>query len=150
MLQTTTPNTQGPNTPQIIQPGLYVGPGQAQLLRPGQYAYLLNNTNIAAGKASVAAQLYRTSSTFYYPIGFSLEIAFFSAPGVPAAPGAFEVDCQTSDTDQDAYFAKNTSISTVNSGNVCRIEMTNYWALFTRVFIANLTNNVLTTVKITR
>ena len=148
MLQVISPAGSGPlyQFPRGLPPtpGIYPGPGQATLLRPGEYVYLLNNTPIVAAQSSIAVQLERTKSGFFYPIGFSMEISF------SGAPGPFEADCQTSDTDQDSFFAKNTSVSTVTANNVARIEMTNYWALFTRVSFSTLTNAVTVTVKITR
>lgn len=146
MLQVLTPTTGVFANPQSAPPtpGIYPGPGKAALLRPGQYCYLFQNQLITAGQSSIAVQLERTKSGFFYPTGFSLEISF------SAAPGSFEVDCQTSDTDQDAFYCKNTPITTVNAGNVCRIEMVSYWALFTRVSIPTLTNPVQVTVKVTR
>jgi hypothetical protein len=144
MLQTVVQSTAFPLNASP-NPGPYPGSGKAALLRPGQYLYLLQNTSIIAPQASIAFQIERTKSGFFYPIGFSLEISFSANPGV------FEVDLQTSDTDQDGFFCKNTIINGgLNSNNVGRIEMTNYWALFGRVYVATLTNPVLVTVKATR
>lgn len=126
-------------------PGLYPGPGQAVLLRAGTYCYLLQNAVLTAGQSSIAVQLERIKTGFYYPIGFSLEISF------SGAPGTFEADAQTSDTDQDSFFVTNTKISSgLNASNVGRIEVTSYWALFARISFASLQNVVNVTVKITR
>jgi hypothetical protein len=146
MLQTVVQQTGFTANPQSGPPaaGVYPGPGKATLLRPGQYAYLLLNQFVTAGQSSIAVQLERTKSGFFYPSGFSLEVSF------SAAPGAFEVDCQTSDTDQDGFYAKAAALTVVNSSNVGRIEMVSYWALFTRVNIASLANPVQVTVKVTR
>lgn len=148
MLQTVVQQTSQTANPQSgpPTPGLYPGSGKAALLRPGQYVYVLVSQNIAAGQSSIAVQLERTKSGFYYPIGFSAEIAF------SATPGSFEVDVQTSDTDQDGYFVTNTKLTSgLNANNVGRIEMTNYWALFTRLSFSTLTGFTGTvTAKLTR
>jgi hypothetical protein len=147
MLQTVVQNTSVSANPQSgpPAPGIYPGPGKAALLRPGQYAYLIQNQLWTATQSSIAVQLERTKSGFYYPTGFSLEVSF------SATPGTFEVDVQTSDTDQEGFFVTNTKLTTgLNSNNVGRIEMVSYWALFTRVSIPTLTNAVNVTVKITR
>jgi len=126
-------------------PGVYPGSGKATLLRPGQYCYLLLNQPILAGQSSIAVQLERIKAGFFYPTGFSVEISF------SGAPGSFEVDCQTSDTDQDSFYVLNTKITTgLNASNVGRMEITSYWALFTRVSFPTLTNPVNVTVKVTR
>jgi hypothetical protein len=133
-----------PANPPVV-PGIYSKSGQAVLLRPGEYGYVLQNTGITAGQSSIAVQLERTKSGFYYPIGVSAEISF------SGAPGSFEVDLQLSDTDQDGFFCTNTKITTgLNSNNVGRIEITTYWALFARVSIPTLANPVQVTVKLTR
>lgn len=147
MLQTQTPNTIATANPQSAPPtpGIYPGSGKATLLRPGQYCYLLQNTLITAGQSSIAVQLERTKSGFYYPFAFSLEISF------SGAPGSFEVDCQVSDTDQDSFYVQNSKITSgLNASNVGRIEVTTAWALFARVSIPTLANPVSVTVKITR
>ncbi|SRR6266481_540362 len=130
-----------------VAPGIYLGPGKAQLLRPGQYAVLLQSQAIVAGQSSIAVQLERTKSGFFYPVGYSLEFQF------SGAPGTFEIDVQTSDTDSDAFFVTNTKFTTaanLNSNNVGRIEMVTYWALYTRVSVPTLTNPVTLTAKLTR
>jgi hypothetical protein len=146
MLPTVVQNTGFTANPQSLppSPGIYPGSGKATLLRPGQYLYLIQNQPWTATQSSIAVQLERTKSGFYYPTGFSVEISF------SGAPGAFEVDVQTSDTDQDAFYSKAAATTVANTGNVARIEMVSYWALFTRVNIPTLTNAVNVTVKITR
>lgn len=147
MLQTLTPNALNTVNPtsQPPVPGSYAGSGKATLLRPGQYLYLLQSQLITAPQTTIAFQIERTKSGFFYPIGFSLEISF------SGAPGTFEVDLQTSDTDQDAYYCKAAVLNGgLNSNNVGRIEWTNYWALFARANIVTLTNAVNVTIKATR
>lgn len=131
----------------VITPGLYPGAGKAVLIRPGQYALFLQNQAIVAGQSSVAFQLERTKSGFYYPVGYSVEFQF------SGSPGSFEVDVQTSDTDQDAFFVTNTKVtsaSNLNSNFTGRIEMVTYWALYTRLSVPTLANPVNITAKITR
>jgi hypothetical protein len=147
MLPTVIQNTGLTANPQSLPPtpGVYPGPGQAALLRPGTYAYLIQNQLWTAGKSSIAVQLERTKSGFFYPVGYSMEVSF------SGAPGTFEVDIQTSDTDQDGFYVTNTKLTSgLNANNVGRIEMVSYWALFTRVNIPTLTNAVTVTVKMTR
>lgn len=106
-------------------PGVYPGPGQATLLRPGQYIYVLNNTSIGAGGSSIAVQLERTKSGFYYPIGFSVEISGGTAT------------LQLSDTDADQFYCTSPATPTAPNGSgVSRFEVTNYWALFARLNFA--------------
>jgi|SRR5580765_4740056 len=147
MLQTVVQQTGVTANPQSgpPAPGVYPGSGRAALLRPGNYIYVLQNQVLVSGQASIAFQLERTKSGFYYPIGFSLEISF------AGAPGTFEVDLQTSDTDQDAFFCTAAILNgSLNANNVGRIEWTNYWALFGRVLVKTITNAVAITVKATR
>lgn len=147
MLQTQTPTTSFTANPvsQPPAPGIYPGPGKATLVRPGQYLFLLQNQIITPGQSSIAAQLERTKSGFFYPIGFSVEITF------AGAPGSFEVDVQTADTDQDSFYVLNQKITTgLNASNVGRVELPSYWALFARVNIPTLANAVAVTVKLTR
>lgn len=147
MLQTVVQNTGLTANPQSAppKPGIYPGSGQASLLRPGQYCYVLQNSNISAGQSSIALQLERVKTGFFYPIGFSVEVSFASAPG------AFEIDVQTADTDQDGFYVKNTALTGgLNTNNVGRIEMVSYWALFMRLNVVSLTNAVAVTAKVTR
>jgi hypothetical protein len=128
-----------------VTAGIYPGAGQAVLLRPGEYLYLFQNTLLVAPQASIAFQIERTKSGFFYPIGFSVEISFSGSPGV------FEVDLQTSDTDQDGFFCQAAVLNGgLNSNNVGRIEWTNYWALYGRIYVKTLTNAVQITAKATR
>lgn len=73
----------------------------------------------------------------------SIELSF------SGAPGAFEVDFQTSDTDADINFILNKAITTVNANNTARAEIDPFVANFGRCIIVSLTNAVNITVKIT-
>ncbi len=122
----------------------YPGAGQATLVNPNTQKFLWNAERVTATQASIAVQLERQKSASY-PFGASWEISFSGAPGV------FQVDVQTSDTDSDAFYVSVASLSTVNSGNVCRAELPNFWAKFTRLKMVTLTNStVLTTGQVTR
>ena len=122
----------------------YAGPAQAQLLYENRQAFLFQNESVAAGTASIAYQLHRERGAFY-PFGMSIEISFSNAPGI------FQIDVQTSDTDQNAnYVTINTMNSGLNSYNVGRLELPSFWAKYTRVKVITLTNAVNTTVLLTR
>jgi hypothetical protein len=122
----------------------YPGTGQAQLIYENRQVFLFQNETVANGTASIAFQLHRVRGTSY-PFGMSLELGF------SADPGTFEVDIQTSDTDDDAHYV---TINTVNSGLntsfVGRVELPSFWAKYVRVKAVTLTNAVATTVKLTR
>ena len=73
----------------------------------------------------------------------SAEIAF------SGAPGAFQANIQTADTDADgSYVNEGANISTVNAGNVARLEVSGVVAKFARIYITTLTNNVTATAKL--
>jgi hypothetical protein len=133
-----------PAIPPVV-PGLYPGPGQASLLRPNNQQYLLQGQSQASavGNASIAVQLGRIQDS--YPFGASFEIAF------SGAPGTFEIDIQTADTDVPGNFVTISSLTGgLNSSNVGRVELPNFWAKYVRVFVKTLTNNVTTSVLVTR
>jgi len=124
----------------------YPGGGQARLLRTNQQIFLFNNETVAAARASIAVQLDRISHSSY-PFGASFQVKF------SGDPGAFEVDIQTSDTDNDAdYCTINllNSSSQLNSNFVGRVELPNFWAKFVRGYVRTLTNAVTTTLLVTR
>ena len=122
----------------------YPGTGQAQLIYENRQVFLFQNETVAAGTASIAFQLHRVRGSSY-PFGMSLEIGF------SADPGTFEVDIQTSDTDDNPHFV---TINTVNSGLnsffVGRVELPSFWAKYVRARVVTLTNAVAITVKLTR
>lgn len=123
---------------------VYPGSGKATLLNTNQQKLLFNAERILSGTASIAVQLERQKSAFY-PFGASLEISF-SAP-----PGVFQVDVETADTDQDANFVAIQSLTTgLNTSNVARVELPSFWAKYIRCKAVTLTNDVLTTIQVTR
>lgn len=130
----------------------YGGTGQATLLRENKQVYLFQRESGVGGKASVAFQLERIPRTFY-PWGASFQLAFTDVNGNPADPGAFEVDIQTSDIDEDSqYCVINSWVNdtSLNTSFVGRIELPNFYAKYVRAFVASLTNAVYVTLLVTR
>lgn len=73
----------------------------------------------------------------------SIEIVFSGAPGV------FEIDFQTSDTDVATDFVQKTIINGVNANNVVRVEIVGFAANFGRLLLVALANAVTVVAKIT-
>ena len=122
----------------------YTGPAQAQLLLDNRQAFLFQNETIAAGTASIAYQLRRERGASY-PWGMSLEV-FFSGD-----PGAFEVDIETSDVDEDAHFVTiNTMTGGLNTSYAGHLELPSFWAKYVRAQVVTLTNSVAVTILLTR
>jgi hypothetical protein len=114
--------------------------------------FLFHGETGVAGRASIALQLERINRSFY-PWGVSFHIAFTDVNGVPSDPGAFEIDFQTSDIDQDTQFCTINAISgdaNLNASFVGRLELPNFWAKYVRAFVKTLTNAVYVTVLATR
>jgi hypothetical protein len=134
----------------------YPGSGQAALIRENRQVFLFQNETIPAGtvnSASIAVQLERIRS-LAYPWGVSFEIYFTDSTGVtPANPGNFEVDVQTADVDENTHYctiSALTSVSSLNSYFVGRIELPQFWAKYVRVYLKTLTNAVNITALVTR
>lgn len=127
----------------MITPGLYPGSGQAKLLNANQQCLLLENTRILAGQASVAIQLERQKSNFY-PWGAAIQCKFSAAPGV------FEIDIEASETDEDGSYISIVTIVAVNSSNFGRAAIGFTWPKFIRGKVITLTNDVNTTLLVTR
>ena len=122
----------------------YSGTAQAKLLYENRQAFLFQNETVTAGTASVAYQLRRERGA-YYPWGISLEI-FFSGD-----PGAFEVDLQDADIDQDSHYVTVDQITVgLNTSFVTRIELPSFYAKYVRVKLVTLTNAVNISVLLTR
>jgi hypothetical protein len=147
-------------------PGIYPGGGLAPLLRAnerqwlftqqaikGGGSFLTNVTTLANGSnpyASIAVQLERIKSAFY-PFGASLQIFFTNSAGAAANPGTFEIDWQTSDIDIDSQYSTVSSLTGgLNASYSGRIELPTFWASFTRVYVATLTNPVYLNALLTR
>src|SRR5579862_1479398 len=98
-----------------VVPGIYPGAGLASLLRANsQQQVWLNQAIVAGTTTSIAVQLERLKSGFFYPWGAAVEIAF------SGAPGTFEIDVQFAETDTNNNYVSVGTINTVNSNNVCR------------------------------
>jgi hypothetical protein len=125
---------------------LYPGGGQATLLYETRGINLFNPENIAAGSFSIAAQLRRVRGGGAYPEGISLQVAF------GGAPGTFEIDLLTSDTDAGtaSYVQIAALTGNLNTNNQGRIELPSFWALFALVYLKTLTNPVTTFARLTR
>jgi hypothetical protein len=123
----------------------YPGAGQAALLNPIRTAILINTTDRCVGgsKTSTAVQFERQKSASY-PFAVSYELIF------SASPGTFEIDIQHSDTDTDLQYVTMNSVTNVNSNQAARVELPATWALFGRVKVVTLTNDVQLTVRVTR
>lgn len=122
----------------------YPGKGNAALLRENQQVMLWQNERIGAGAASLAFLIERRIGP-HYPWGVSLELRF------SGDPGTFQVDIQTSDTDQDEFYVTKDFINAgLNSSNIARYELTSFWAKYIRAKIVTLTNDVNITVQLTR
>ncbi len=130
-------------TPSLILPGLYPGAGQAKLLNMNQQAYLLQNTRILATQASVAVQLSRIPHAAY-PFGAAIQAQF------SGAPGTFEIDIEASEDDQDGTYVSIVTIVAVNSSNTGRASIGFTYPKFIRARVVTLTNDVLTTLLVTR
>jgi hypothetical protein len=128
---------------QIITPGLYPGTAKAELLHVNQQAYLLKAQRVLANQASIAVQLERGNRAFY-PWGAAIQAEF------SGAPGAFEIDVEASEDDRDVSYVSIVTIVAVNANNVGRAAIGFTWPKFIRAKVITLTNDVLTTVLVTR
>lgn len=144
-----------------VSPGSYPGPGQASLLRSNCQQWLFQQQQVpangvanAAGanpSASIAVQLDRVKSPYFYPFAFSVQIYFTDVNGNRAAPGVFEIDVQTSDFDNDGDFCLDQAMTVVNTtGQAARQTFTLSWCKYVRVWVKSLANNVYANVMVTR
>jgi hypothetical protein len=127
----------------------YAGTGQARLLRDNTQVFLFQKETNLVGKASIAYQLERINRS-YYPLGASFQIYFTDVNGIPADPGAFEVDIQSSDIDDDGQYSTESSFSgTLNAKFAGRVPLPNLYAKYVRTFVKTLSNAVYVTVLAT-
>jgi|SRR5277367_3148975 len=122
----------------------YAGSGQAALLRENRQAFLFQQEKDVAGRASVAFQLERTMRTLYQS-GVSFQLYFTDINGVPTNPGAFEIDIQSSDIDQDIQYCTASPLTggaSLNANFVQRVEIPTLNAKYIRAFIISITNPV--------
>jgi hypothetical protein len=128
------------------------GTGQAILLRENQQRYLFQQEQVTVGRASIAVQLERVRGS-YYPWGISFQFYFTDVNGNPADPGAFGIDIQTSDVDQDALYSTALpypGTATLNASFSGHAELVNFYAKYVRVSVKSLTNAVYVNVLATR
>lgn len=124
---------------------VYQTSGSITALYPGDSAIVVNNEQPASGTAS--RQVAIAQNPGGEAVKLSVEATF------AAAPGAFEIDLQTSDTDSDADYVSETSstLTAVNANFTARAEFPNLVALFARVITKTANANAVnSTVKITR
>jgi hypothetical protein len=111
---------------------------------PGDQILLFNAEQPTPPQASQQVALgnaYDNASTQ----AVSIEIQF------SGAPGAFSIQPQVADTDTDtAYVSEGAAVTTVNSSNYARVELTSIKAKFLRVLLSSRTNAVNLTVKVSR
>jgi hypothetical protein len=132
------PNYPGPanstttNTTPPLPQAIYVGDQQT----------VFNAEQLAVPQASIAVAL-GPGPGEVGPKTVSVE-GFFSG-----APGVYEIDLQTSDTDADAMYAQEgTGITTVSANNTFRAEFTGVSANFARLLLKSRANAVNLTARI--
>lgn len=130
-------------TPSIIIPGFYPGAGQAKLLNMNQQCMLFDKTRALATQASVAVQMSRMPHAAY-PWGAAAQVLF------SGAPGTFEIDIEASEDDQEATYVSIVTIVAVNSLNAGRCSLGFTYPKFIRAKVITLTNDVLTSLWVTR
>lgn len=120
----------------------YQTTGSITALYQGDSILFWNDENPAVGTSSLQAALGPAIGTSGE--SGSVEIVF------GGAPGAFEIDVLTSDTDVDADYVSKSQITTVSTSNVARAEISPLVAKFWRLKLISLTNAVSITAKGTR
>ena len=114
------------------------GSGPVQTVSLG--ALVWNDENVAANACSQAISLPRNP---HMPNCISIELSF------AANPGAFAIDLQVADTDQDKFYVTKATLNTgLNTAFVGRVEATNIIGKLARLKMVTLTNAVKVTAKI--
>jgi len=129
----------------------YAGAGQAALLRNNQQVFLFQRERVGNGEASIAVQLERINRS-HYPWGVSFQVYFSDVNGVPADPGAFEVDIQSSDADVGIQYCTINSWvndTSLNPFFVGQIQLPSFYAKYVRASVLSLTNAVYVSVLAT-
>lgn len=124
-------------------PGFYPGSAQATLLNMNRQAFLWQNMRVLPTQASVAVQLSRMPR-IAYPFGAAFQVKF------SAAPGAFELDIEGAEEDVDGAYISVVTIIAVNASNYGRASVGFTYPKFCRGRMVTLTNDVLTTLEVTR
>lgn len=112
-------------------------------LYPGDSKDVIVNETPLTNYVSERAALYQDQQGVGGKL--SVEIVF------NAAPGAFEYDVQTSDTDVSANFVTEAAgaIAAVNANNVARLELNNVFAKFARLLCKTQNANAVQTNRAT-
>jgi hypothetical protein len=128
----------------------YAGTGQAHLVRDNRQVFLFQNELNVTGRASIALQLERVSRDYAPPGGASFQLYFTDINGNPANPGAFEVDIQTSDVDEDIQYVTIESFlsTTLNASFAGHLELS-FYAKYVRALVKALPGAVYTTLLLT-
>lgn len=101
---------------------------------PGRPNIVWSNEAVAANSSSMQVCLHRNE---HFPTVMSAQIQF------AADPGAFQVDLQTADVDDDTLYVTKASINSgLNASFVGRIEATDIVARFVRLRMVTKTNAV--------
>lgn len=127
----------------------YAGTGQAAILLQNHQVALFQREKVAAGTPSIAVQLER--SRYAAPTAVAVQVYFTDLTGNPVSPGAFEIDVQGSDIDQDSQYCLEGAAYTgpLNGSFVGRVELAAFYAKYIRVFVRTMTNAVYVTAYIT-
>jgi hypothetical protein len=130
--------------------GNYAGNGRARAIDEGRQIEVWSHevvtvTETPALATSGALRFTRTRGVAY-PMAFSVELAF------DGAPGNFECDILTADTDDISRFVKRGTLTQadLNSSNVCRAEFTSVWCLYAALQMVSIANAVPVTGLVTR
>lgn len=117
------------------------GTGQMSTLSAGYPTAVWNDENVAVNACSQAANMRRNPNM---PNCLSIELLF------AANPGAFGIEAQFADTNEDKYFVTRAPnyTSGLSTGFAGRIEYTDIVAKYVRLKMASLTNAVKVTAKL--
>jgi hypothetical protein len=105
-----------------------------QIYTPGMPMVLWNAETVAANSASVQFCIRR-----YEHFAANMSVAFKFG----GDPGAFQIDFQTADVDDDTqYITKASVLAGLNSSFAGRMEITNVVAKFARLYLVGIANAV--------
>jgi hypothetical protein len=105
----------------------YQTSGSITALYPGDSSTVINAEQPVSGTASKQVALSQNQ-------GGGAAQALSVSVNFSGAPGAFEIDLETADIDQDIYYVPNpATLTTVDANNTARGEYPNIVALFARL-----------------